>query len=128
LKDWGERNQIHADLQAMATTEERLPTPVETALFRILQEALNNTLRHANATRVDVVLDRKSDEVRLIVEDNGQGFQTEAVQNRRVGERGLGLLGMRERATAVGGALAIESEPGKGTSVYVQIPLKEAGE
>ncbi|HTE19748.1 MAG TPA: ATP-binding protein, partial [Armatimonadota bacterium] len=91
---------------------------------RVVQEALTNVFRHARATRVSVHLERRPDEVRAIVEDNGRGFDAGAVS--AAPER-LGLLGMRERADGVNGTLEIESSPGSGTTVFLCIPLP-AGE
>lgn len=89
------------------------------ALFRIVQEALTNVVRHAQATRVRVSLAQCSDELTLEVEDNGQGF----AQARRLGTKALGLLSMRERAAAFQGVLDIVSTPGQGTTVKVRMPL-----
>ncbi len=96
---------------------ERLPANVETVLYRIVQEALTNVVRHAHATRVDVVLTRRDDKLIVIVEDDGVGFDTEAASNS---ER-LGLFGMRERAEMIDGRLLIESAPGKGTTIMMEV-------
>ncbi|MCX7682594.1 MAG: PAS domain S-box protein [Anaerolineae bacterium] len=98
--------------------EDRLPPEVETALYRIVQEALTNVIRHARATRVDVLLERRNDRVIVIVEDDGVGFDVEAA---KLSGR-LGLLGMQERAEMLGGWLTIESTAGVGTAVFVEIP------
>lgn len=95
------------------------PLEVETALYRIAQEAITNIMRHANATEASIVLIRRPGEVILIVEDNGQGFSANPPQHRT-----LGLLGMRERTTLVGGSITIDSAEGKGTTVRVVVPLK----
>jgi len=97
----------------------RLTPEIETTLYRVVQEALTNVARHAQATRVSVVLEWRR-EVVLFVEDNGAGFDTEAALAST--ER-LGLRGMRERLALAGGTLVIESEPGKGTTLIVRIPL-----
>jgi PAS domain S-box-containing protein len=89
------------------------------ALFRILQEALTNVVRHAAATQVVITLDKTDTEVRLAVEDNGKGI-TEDVQTA---PGSFGILGMRERALALGGALQIGSKDGTGTTVSVWVPL-----
>ena len=105
----------------------RLSAEVETALFRIGQEALSNVCRHAAATEVVVRL--RHDEHRLWMEivDNGRGFAVEEVL-RRNGARhaAWGLLGMQERATLFGGRVRIDSAPGQGTRVMVEVPLEEA--
>ncbi|HWH70297.1 MAG TPA: response regulator [Candidatus Sulfotelmatobacter sp.] len=101
----------------------RLPLEFETALYRVAQEALTNVARHAQATRVSVLLERRPSHVSLIIEDNGRGFDAEAVPRPSPAGGRLGLLGMRERVTLVGGTLKIESSPGLGTSLFVRLPL-----
>ncbi|MGP4113764.1 GAF domain-containing sensor histidine kinase [Streptomyces sp. 4N509B] len=96
-----------------------LPAAQEAALLRVAQEALHNALRHAEATRVDVRLDRRGAGTLLRVADDGVGFDPEAV--RRAGRR-LGLVSMRDRAAAVGGTLTVESAPGKGTVIEMEVP------
>ncbi len=101
----------------------RLPSPVETALYRVVQEALRNSTRHASATRVDIRFAIAPGEASCTVKDDGRGFDPDAVL-RRKGDRGLGLLGMRERLSALGGRLAIDSAPGRGTDLRIHIPLE----
>jgi signal transduction histidine kinase len=96
---------------------------LETTLYRIVQEALTNVLRHAHAERVSVILEHRHDHVLAIVEDNGQGVDVESVMNSASAEPRLGLLGMRERIALVGGTLEIESSPGSGMTVFARIPL-----
>lgn len=98
--------------------ELRLPTEVETALFRIAQEALTNVVRHADASRVDLLVEHQGDWVRMIIEDNGAGFDSSRVWD---GDQ-IGLIGMRERAEGLGGRLTIETEAGKGTTIVVEVP------
>jgi len=96
----------------------RLPTEVETSLYRIIQEALTNVVRHAKAARVDILLDQNEDKITTRVVDNGIGFDPiEAKEKNR-----LGLFGMRERAEMLGGRLTMESQPGTGTMILVEIP------
>jgi PAS domain S-box-containing protein len=104
------------------STEGRLVPPVETAFYRSVQEALTNTVRHAQATRVQVEIRRMEGAVRCSVRDDGVGFGVSTMLSRR-GERGLGLIGIRERADALGGTLAIKSAPGQGTELLIAIPL-----
>jgi PAS domain S-box-containing protein len=101
------------------STETRLPRNVETILYRIVQEALNNVVRHAEASRVDIVFQTRDDRSIVIVEDNGIGFDPATIAE----EEHLGLLGMRERAETLGGTLAIESRPGQGTTIVAEVPL-----
>jgi signal transduction histidine kinase len=103
--------------------EARLRPALETALFRITQEALTNVVRHAHATRVEVTLDVNGHAVHLTVEDNGSGFEVAAAGAGRGDGRGLGLRGIRERATTMGGDVQIRSAPGEGTTIEVEIPL-----
>jgi signal transduction histidine kinase len=104
--------------------EERLPDGMETALFRIAQEALTNACKHAETDRVHVLLERVGESVRLSVRDWGHGFRSTAtaVDGGVRGER-FGLSSMQERAALLGGTLEIRSEPGNGTLVKVEIPL-----
>ena len=96
----------------------RLPADVETALYRIVQEALTNAVKHAGANHVSVVVTRKATGVQVMIEDDGSGFDPAA---RSTG--GLGLLGMRERVELLDGTLAIDASPGAGTTLIVELPL-----
>ncbi len=96
-----------------------LPSAQEEALLRVAQEALHNALRHADASHVRVALARRGPSVVLTVTDDGAGFDPAAV---RSAGRHLGLVSMRDRASGVGGALRVHSEPGKGTAVSMEVP------
>ena len=101
----------------------RLTPKVETAVFSIIRESLNNVRRHARAKNIRVALDRDDEKLYVAIEDDGQGFDVDLVE-RMYGERGsIGLLNMKEWAETVGGALAIESEIGQGTKVTMTVPL-----
>lgn len=118
---YSRQHGLAVQFESVGLDGERLPTEVEIALYRIVQEALTNVVRHARATRTDVLLERRGDRLVAIVEDDGAGFDPEAaVQNSR-----LGLFGMRERAEMLAGTLAIESAPGSGTTVFVEIPYAD---
>jgi nitrate/nitrite-specific signal transduction histidine kinase len=97
---------------------ERLPLDVETALYRIVQEALTNVIRHAQATRADVILERRQDKLIMIIEDNGVGIDLPAVMDS---DR-LGIVGMRERTEMLGGEFTVERTAGAGTTVHVEVP------
>ncbi len=101
--------------------EFELPDDLATAVFRIVQEALTNIARHADATRATVGIDEDTDGIRLEVADDGRGFDVDARTTR------FGLLGMRERITILGGALDIDSDP-TGTRVRVWLPHREERE
>jgi signal transduction histidine kinase len=101
--------------------ERRLEPEVETTLFRIAQEALTNVVRHASASRADVVLDFGRDSLTLEVSDDGIGFDAEAIS---LSPTSLGLVGMRERADLIGGRLEVRSRPGEGARLRVTVPLE----
>ncbi len=128
VEEWAERTRVPVDFHSAGFEGGRLPLHHETALYRIAQEALTNVLKHSRADRVSFILVRRDDHVLVVVEDNGEGFDVEALMEPSVKERKLGLLGMRERATLLGGTLNIESAPGAGTSVFVRIPLRAGRE
>lgn len=120
IKQWQARYHLPVDL-LVHLGDQRLPAGIETALYRIIQEAFTNIARHAQADAISVLVERRQQEVAVVIEDNGRGFDPEQVsKNGR-----LGLLGMQERAELVGGRLAIESTPGKGCSLFIRMPLPE---
>lgn len=103
--------------------EDRLPVPIETALFRVAQEALTNIRKHAQSPRVEVRLERLDQTVRLEVRDWGRGFELGKGTNEGgPGER-VGLVGMRERVILLGGDLKVDSQPGAGTTIVAEVPL-----
>ena len=116
--EYSERFGLKPEL-VTAGFDVRLPREVETALFRIVQEALTNVVRHARAQHVCVRLLRQAGRIETIIEDDGCGF---ALDRRTVPMRGLGLLGMQERAALVGGRCEVHSAPGQGTRILVSIP------
>jgi PAS domain S-box-containing protein len=120
INDWSKRVQIAAELHTSGLLDDRLASETETTLYRIVQEALTNVAKHSNASKVDVLLERRSDHVVLIVEDDGVGFDFDDAGKR--GD-GFGLLGMQERAALVGANLQIESTPGEGTTILVRMAV-----
>jgi signal transduction histidine kinase len=121
VQDWSKRVRVQANLHTSGLLDDRLPSETETTLYRIAQEALTNVARHSRASSVDVILERRGDQVVLIVEDNGIGFDPAKTNSRRPG---FGLLGMQERAALVGATLQIESAAGKGTSVLLRMTTR----
>lgn len=115
---FSESTGIQVDLES-AMPAERLPADTETALYRILQEALTNVVKHARASRVSILLARKPSSVTVVIEDDGVGFDVASAR-----PDGLGLVGMRERVALLGGRLAIESTPGAGTTCLAEVPLQ----
>ncbi|MBW8012608.1 MAG: HAMP domain-containing protein [Chloroflexi bacterium] len=130
INEWHNRHNIPIDITVFLGAE-RLPGSVETAIYRIVQEALTNVARHSEAESVSVLVERRNGEAVAVIEDDGRGFDAEKASQ----EGKLGLLGMRERAILLGGRFTIESAIGKGSSIFVNIPivveetsLKEVGE
>ena len=118
LKEWSSRTGVEVHFQASGLESSRLLPEVETALYRVLQEALTNIVKHAEAHLVSVVVERQDGQAVAVVEDDGVGFDPDAVGAGR-----LGLVGMRERVTLIGGTLQVESGPGSGTTLRVRVPL-----
>ena len=115
----GLQAEFHAD-----ALEDRLEPMIETACFRVAQEALTNVVRHAHARKLSVELRRQNEHCHLIVRDDGAGFEVAALRERAVQGASLGLLSMEERATLVGGGLELKSAPGQGTEVHAWFPLR----
>jgi signal transduction histidine kinase len=113
---FSERSGIETTTET--TLDGRLPPEVETVLYRVVQEALSNVVKHAGAEHVSIVLAQRDAWVAATIDDDGRGFDQAVVR-----EDALGLVGMRERLGLVGGTLEIESSPGSGTTVAAQVPL-----
>ncbi len=112
------------DIQIRAGTPvRRLELPIETALYRIAQESLNNVAKHGHSTKAVVYLSVDDSRVIISIEDNGRGFDVQNIFKSRNHSRGLGLLGMQERVQLLGGIFHIESQPGLGTKIVAEIPL-----
>lgn len=121
--DWSDRYAIVVDVQAVGFIG-RLPPEVETVAYRVIQEAQTNVLKHAKARTLSIVMERRPAQLRLIVEDDGIGFDPDAVGGEPYR---LGLSGIRERLSLVGGSLLLEAAPGAGTTLFMQIPLSAPG-
>ena len=117
-----EKSDLEIDFRARSL-EERLPAEVETACFRIAQEALTNIARHARARRVRVELARSNGELELGISDDGAGFDVVRARERARRGESFGLLGMEERAALLGGSLELTSNPGRGTRLEARIPI-----
>lgn len=120
---YGSFVRVHAETRRA----ERLPSEVEVALFRIAQEALTNSGKYAHAKRINVTLTFPGIAALLVVKDNGEGFDPNRISGPTRKGR-LGLYGMRERAALLGGTISVQSAPGKGTEVRVELPLAHNGD
>jgi signal transduction histidine kinase len=127
-EEWAERSRVSVDFHSAGFAGGRLPFTHETAVYRIAQEALTNVAKHSGADRVSFILERRSDHVLAVIEDNGGGFDAEAALSAAGRGRRLGLLGMRERAGLLGGTINVESAAGAGTTVFVRIPFDAGGD
>jgi signal transduction histidine kinase len=123
VKGFRKRYGIEAEL-SHASMDTRLAPETEAAAYRIVQEALHNVAKHASATKCHVFLARQPDVLRIVIEDDGAGFDPSAP--RSPDRRGLGLIGMRERASHLNGSVVIESARGRGTRVIVELPVRRA--
>lgn len=128
VEEWTKNNQHNVSVDFHCTGfddhQRRLSPEIEAALYRVVQEAFTNVLKHAAAQHVSVILERGPDYVRLIVEDDGKGFDVDALMTASAPKRRLGLSGMRERVDLLGGTLNIDS--GSGTTIVVSIPFSTA--
>jgi two-component system, NarL family, sensor histidine kinase UhpB len=124
VDDWTARYGVRAELNVNGVAADMaVPPDVGTAIYRIVQEALTNVAKHADATHVSVIVEKQTDGLRLIVEDNGRGFDIPTANERMRNGRRLGMASIRERAALVGGTLEVESSPQQGTAIYVRVPL-----
>jgi two-component system sensor histidine kinase UhpB len=123
IKEYQQKCTIEVEFSATGF-KERLPAELETALYRIVQEALTNIARHAMATHIVVTMNEDAEAVYVTIRDNGIGFDVDTVLKTPYQERGLGLAGMSERAVLLDGTLNIHSAVGHGTTIQVQIPRR----
>jgi signal transduction histidine kinase len=122
--EFARRTQIRIDYVGVKAPP--MAGPAAISLYRILQEALTNAVRHGHASEIHVRLERDADHVRLSIEDNGRGFDPAAVLGSPADTKRVGLLGMQERVKMVGGWLDVRSEPGRGTKLIAHVPAEEA--
>lgn len=121
IREWSKNFEIQAELHVGGMVKSSLPSEVETMLYRVAQEALNNIAKHSKARHVAVLLQRDAARVSLIIEDDGVGFDPQ--QAFAAGGTGAGLIGIRERTELLSGTLAIESHPGGGATIVVGVPV-----
>lgn len=124
IEEISSRVGLTIDYQYISSPDcsERLPAPVEVGLYRIAIEALDNIVVHASASRASAIVLRQRSKLMLLIEDDGCGFDYSSI--RKDLDRCVGLIGMEERVTLMGGAFQVESTPQKGTTVRVEIPVE----
>ncbi len=123
VSEWSRHSEIFAEFDTIGLKDVELGADIENNLYRITQEALNNAAKHANADRITVLLEKRENEVLLIIEDNGVGFDPHRIDADRDASKGFGLHGMRERASIISGKIEIETSKNNGTSIFVRVPL-----
>jgi PAS domain S-box-containing protein len=123
VRDWSEHTGINAEFQAVTAVDRHFREEVEINLYRIVQEALNNVRKHAGAQSVNVFISQRDGFLGIVIEDDGVGYAHETASSSN-NQSGMGLINMRERAVLAGGRLEVESEFGKGTTVFVRVPVK----
>ncbi len=123
IKRYAKRGDIKTEFQVTGL-EQRLAPEVETALYRIVQEALTNVARHACAAKVSIHLQQNGQTIQAVIKDDGQGFNVDDILNRKRSDHGAGLVGIRERVMLLGGEFDIQSQPGQGTCLSIAIPLE----
>ncbi len=126
IQNFSNRMNIHSHFEAIGFNE-KLPAQIETALYRIIQEALNNIAKHAGADHIEISLEKRDSNIYAYVIDNGKGFDLERVLHPESPERGFGIIGMQERVSLLGGHIDIQSEPGLGTQIRIEVPCPKTG-
>ncbi|MDO9124036.1 MAG: sensor histidine kinase, partial [Deltaproteobacteria bacterium] len=124
IQNFSSRLNIYSDFKAIGF-EEKLPPQIETAFYRIVQEALNNISKHAEASQVEISLEQRDSTIYTSIIDNGRGFDLDKVLHPESPERGFGIIGMQERISLLGGKIDIQSRPGFGTRIHIEVPNKE---
>jgi len=123
IQNFSNRLNLYSNFEAMGF-EEKLPPQIETAFYRIIQEALNNIAKHAQADRVEISLVKRDSKILASIQDNGKGFDLEKVLHPESPERGFGLVGIQERVSLLGGQIDIQSSPGSGTLIHIEAPYQ----
>ena len=120
---WSARCRIDVDFEARKYESSGISSEIETTLYRVIQEGLNNIAKHSGAKRVGLVLRRAADHIQTIIQDDGRGFNTAAAHSDPNGNGHLGLLGIRERLGNIGGSLTLKSAPRRGVTLIVRVPI-----
>ncbi len=122
-KEYSAKMNINVDSHVSGLSGQRLPSEIEVAVYRIIQEALTNIAKHAEASNVSFILRYRDLTLTAIIEDDGKGFDVNSIMASE-NKGNLGLFGMYERASLIGGKLTVESQPGFGTTIFLEVPLK----
>jgi two-component system, NarL family, sensor histidine kinase DegS len=123
VQDFEEKTRIRAVFETVGK-DKRLPSAMEAAMFRLVQEAYNNALKHAQPTFVMLELTFLEETIQMLITDNGMGFHVDVVQSRAKTHSHFGLIGMRERVELLQGKMDIESTVGQGTKIRINVPIK----
>ena len=126
VQNFSKRVGIDAQFRVIGF-EEKLPSQIETAFYRIVQEALNNISKHAEASQVEISLEQRDSTIHGSIIDNGKGFDLDKALHPESPERGFGMIGMQERISLLGGKIDIQSRPGFGTRIHIEVLHKREG-
>jgi signal transduction histidine kinase len=124
LEMWARHCHIESDFESSNYDPAGVSSEIETTLYRVIQEALNNVAKHSGASHVSVLLSRTPKNVEAIIEDDGRGFDVAQKLQAPEGRSRLGVVGMKERLSGIGGQLQVESSPNNGTTLIIRIPLR----
>jgi two-component system sensor histidine kinase UhpB len=127
IQNFSNRLNIDSQFQVIGF-EEKLPPQIETAFYRIVQEALNNISKHAGATRVEIFFEHKDSTIFASITDNGRGFDLDRVYHPESPGRSFGIIGMQERVSLLGGKIDIQSSPGCGTRIHIKVPYPKGAD
>jgi signal transduction histidine kinase len=125
VNEWSRHSDVFAEFTVIGFKDAELDKDIENNLYRITQEALNNAAKYAQAKQINVILEQREEHLLLIVEDDGVGFDVAATSAESSSTKGFGLVGMRERASLIGGMIEIESARDKGTTIFIRVPLAQ---
>jgi two-component system sensor histidine kinase DegS len=127
VQDFEEKTRIHSTFETIGK-EIRLPSAMEAGIYRLVQEAFTNVMKHAHASHVSLKLQYQAQMVKISIQDNGAGFNTKFVEARSKNSSHFGLIGMKERVELLEGRMDIESNIGSGTLITIHIPINADNE
>jgi two-component system sensor histidine kinase DegS len=123
VQDFEEKTRIRAVFDTSGK-EKRLPSAMEAAMFRLVQEGFNNALKHAQPTFVSLEMTFLENTIQLLIEDNGVGFKLDMIEARAKSHANFGLIGMKERVELLQGKIEFDSKVGQGTQIRINVPIK----